>query len=66
MLIELHPSTTKTITCRVDDELYYSLTALSQSVRKDRSVLVRKFLVDGIEKARKTRPTNFFELSSND
>jgi len=63
MLIESAADFTRTFTVRIDDELYYALTALSQTKQKSRSVIARDFLVDGVMRERKMKthiftPTN--------
>lgn len=63
MLIEPAPDFTRTFTVRIDDELYYALTALSQTKQKSKSVIARDFLVDGVMKERKLK-THIFAPSN--
>lgn len=44
MLIESAADFTRTFTVRIDDELYYAITALSQTKQKSRSVIARALL----------------------
>jgi predicted transcriptional regulator len=48
---------------RIDDELYYALTAISQSKQKSKSVIARDYLVDGVVRERKN-PTYSFSPSN--
>ena len=59
MLIESAPDFTKTLTVRIDDDLYYALTAISQSKRKSKSVIVRDYLIDGVVKEKKNPSYRF-------
>ncbi len=63
MLIESTADFTRTFTVRVDDELYYAITALSQTKNKSRSVIARDFLIDGVMRERKLR-THIFTPSN--
>ena len=59
MLIESAPDFGRTLTVRIDDELYYALTAISQSKQKSKSVIARDYLVDGVVRERKQPTYNF-------
>ncbi len=63
MLIESTADFTRTFTVRVDDELYYAITALSQTKNKSRSVIARDFLIDGVMRERKLK-THIFTPSN--
>jgi hypothetical protein len=59
MLIESAPDFCKTVSVRMDDELYYALLAISQTKRVNKSVIMRNYLVDGVLKERKSPSYNF-------
>jgi len=63
MLIESAPDFGRTLTVRIDDELYYALTAISQSKQRSKSVIARDYLVDGVMRERKN-PTYSFPPSN--
>lgn len=59
MLIESAPDFGRTLTVRIDDELYFALTAISQTKQRPKSVIARDYLVDGVLRERKNPTYNF-------
>ena len=65
MLIETAPDFCKTVSVRMDEELYFALLAISQSKRVNKSVIVRNYLVDGVLKERKNPSYNFTPVNAS-
>ena len=65
MLIETAPDFCKTVSVRMDEELYFALLAISQSKRVNKSVIVRNYLVDGVLKERKNPTYNFTPVNAS-
>jgi len=59
MLIEPAPDFSRTLTLRIDDELYYALAAIASTKSRSKSVIARNYLIDGVMKERKM-PTTVF------
>lgn len=65
MLIETAPDFCKTVSVRMDEELYFALVAISQNKRVNKSVIVRNYLVDGVLKERKNPTYNFTPVNAS-
>ena len=64
MFIEKTPHTSKMLSMRVDDEMYYSLRALSDKLNMDISTIVRLAVANLLIKARERTPESWDELKS--
>lgn len=64
MFIEPKSDTQKMLSMRVDDEMFYSLKALSQSINTSTSVLIRLALHNLLTNTRENPPNNWEELKS--
>lgn len=62
MFISPRPDSTRMISFRSDDEMAFSLDALSASLRINRSTLCRIAVLKLIQEARATKPTYLQEI----
>jgi predicted transcriptional regulator len=62
MFIYTRPDATRMISFRSDDEMAFSLDALSASLRTNRSTLCRIAIQKLIQEARAARPTQLEEI----
>ena len=62
MFVERKPETSKMLSARVDQEMFYSLKALSDQVGMGTSAITRLAVVKLLEKARQEKPTTWEQL----
>ena len=62
MFVERKPEASKMISLRVDQEMYYSLKALSQQVDMGASAITRLAVYKLLEKAREEKPLTWEQL----
>ncbi|UCF70829.1 MAG: hypothetical protein JSW49_00705 [candidate division WOR-3 bacterium] len=64
MFVEKKPEASKMLSARVDQEMFYSLKALSQQVGMGTSAITRLAVYKLIEKAREEKPTTWDQLKN--
>lgn len=64
MFVERKPETSKMLSARVDQEMFYSLKALSDQVGMGTSAITRLAVVKLLEKARQEKPTTWEQLKN--
>lgn len=64
MFVEKKPETSKMLSARIDQEMFYSLKALSNQVGMGTSAITRLAVVKLLEKAREQKPTTWDQLKN--
>jgi len=62
MFVEKKPEASKMLSARVDQEMFYSLKALSQQVEMGTSAITRLAVYKLLEKARESKPMTWEQL----
>jgi len=62
MFVESKPDTHKMLSMRVDEEMFYTLKALSQRVNTSTSVIMRLALLHLLSRTRENPPNSWDEL----
>jgi len=64
MFVEKEPQASKMLSARVDQEMFYSLKALSQQLGVGTSAITRLAVFKLLEKAREEKPTTWDQLKN--
>jgi predicted DNA-binding protein len=64
MFVEKEPQASKMLSARVDQEMFYSLKALSQQLGVGTSAIARLAVFKLLEKAREEKPTTWDQLKN--
>jgi predicted transcriptional regulator len=64
MFVEAKPETNKMLSMRVDDEMFYTLKALSQRINISTSVIMRLAVMHLLMQTRENPPNSWDELKA--